>query len=639
MPWQTKFLRLMAGPGTGKTYQMMEAVADLLRSNVNPRRILAVTFTRVAAASLVKELASLDVPGCDNIRAGTLHSFCFSLLSKAEVFEHLDRIARPLITFKKRGGTLAFEAEPLLVDLDNQPRFGGKRDRTKRVRQFDAAWARLQSDTPGWPHNAVDREFQRVLHAWLRFHQSMLIGELVPEALRYLRDNPACRELTAFDYVIVDEYQDLNKADQALIDLLTAEASGFVIGDEDQSIYSFRYAHPEGILEFAETHAETHDETLDRCRRCPKQVVEMANHLIQHNHPDLHAPRLRPRLANPNGEVHIVQWESLTEEAAGIARFVKHLIDQRDYRPRDVLILCPRRLMGYGLRDALTEQDILTHSFYHEEALEPEVAQAAFSLLTLLANRDDRVALRFWVGFGSPSWRSGEYAKLRGHCEQTGLSPWQALEQIAEGTLSLPGTRGISQRFSILLDELTTLDGLGLVEVVDHVFPEGVEWAKPLREGSSVAIDTEDVENLNALWLLDTLRTQITQPELPESGDYVRIMSLHKSKGLTSKAVIVAGCIHGLIPFYDRDETPAEKNKTLEEQRRLFYVACTRTREILVLSSVINLERQLAYRIGATVRGGGGAVGSTISSPFIAELGPRAPHPVRGPIWRRNDYA
>ena len=136
----------MAGPGTGKTYQMMEAVADLLRSNVNPRRILAVTFTRVAAASLVKELASLDVPGCDNIRAGTLHSFCFSLLSKAEVFEHLDRIARPLITFKKRGGTLAFEAEPLLVDLDNQSRFGGKRDRTKRIRQFDAAWARSQAN-------------------------------------------------------------------------------------------------------------------------------------------------------------------------------------------------------------------------------------------------------------------------------------------------------------------------------------------------------------------------------------------------------------------------------------------------------------------------------------------------------------
>ena len=128
-------------------------------------------------------------------------------------------------------------------------------ERRDRLQAFAAAWAREQDQEPGWAEDETDRRFQAVLDEWLRFHEAMLIGELVPVALRYLRDNPNCPERRQFDHVLVDEYQDLNRAEQSLIDLLSENGKLTVIGDEDQSIYeSFRYAHPEGISRFHETH-------------------------------------------------------------------------------------------------------------------------------------------------------------------------------------------------------------------------------------------------------------------------------------------------------------------------------------------------------------------------------------------------
>ena len=153
---------------------------------------------------------------------------------------------------------------------------------------------------------------------WLRFHQAMLIGELMPESLRYLRNNPLCEEKQEFDHVLVDEYQDLNRAEQVLLDNVAEGHNLQIIGDEDQSIYSFKCAHPEGVSEFGTTHPNTHDETLEICRRCPTSVVQMANCLISHN--VLRKDRtLRPHESNSNGEVHVIQWASMDDEAEGVA--------------------------------------------------------------------------------------------------------------------------------------------------------------------------------------------------------------------------------------------------------------------------------------------------------------------------------
>lgn len=299
------------------------------------------------------------------------------------------------------------------------------------------------------------------------------------------------------------------------------------------------------------------------------------------------------------------------------------------------MILCPRRLIGYGIRDKLRNLDIPTHSFYHEEALEPDEAQITFTLLTLLDDNQDRVALRFWLGYGSPSWLEGEYRVLREHCENTGQSPWDALLALEAGSLHLTHTAKLVSRFKLLRTELSKLNELTGIELVDALFPETEQWAQPLRSAALLRLEDETTAHT----LREDLVTRITQPEMPEEGKYVRIMSLHKSKGLSSRVVLVVGCIHGLIPFFNSNETLAEQKKTLLEQRRLFYVAVTRSEELLVLSSVTSLERKLAHKIGATVSGHYGKSGPTIASQFLAELGPTAPRAVPGADWQSRKFS
>ncbi len=623
-------IRVMAGPGTGKSFALQRRLTRLLEEGATPSRLLVVTFTRTAAADLLKDITQLGVDGCDKIVASTLHAYCFRLLLRQAVFDFSGRHPRPLVTFSK-AGVLQFEAAPLLEDLNSPEHFGDKRARTKRIRAFEANWARLQSEEPGWAQDAVDVAFEAALNSWLRFHECMLIGEVVPESLRFLRNNPASAACDAFDHVLVDEYQDLNKAEQVLIDILAANGNQGIVGDEDQSIYSFRHAHPAGIVEFSTTHPSTDDHVLDECRRCPKRVVAVADHLIKNNHPPATGPRLRRRAANPDGEIHVVQWTSMEQESDGAAAFVEHLVRHRGFAPGEILILSPRRLIGYAIRDKLVAAGVPTHSFYHEEALEDDEARRAFAYLTLAAHPRDRVALRVLLGFGSPTWLSAQYGVCRSHCERNNLHPWGVLEALESGTLSLPRTSKLRAKFRDINARLSALRTLQGMPLIDALFRDGAEWARDLREAALFT----DAGTISAEDLLDHLRTRITQPEMPEAGAFVRVMSLHKSKGLTSRAVIVCGCIEGLIPFRKDDEPPAEQERILQEQRRLFYVAITRCTEILMLSSFVTIETATAFKIGAKTRGRG-RTASTIASRFLSELGPTLPASVSGATARTH---
>ena len=621
-------LRVLAGPGTGKTFALMRRVARLLQTGARAERVLVCTFTRTAAQDLEKELSSLGTTGASDVHAGTLHSLCFGLLSKKHVLQITGRVPRPLLEFEERF---------LLEDLNGNG-FGGIHDRRRHLKAFNAAWARLQYEEPGWPLSPVDQAFQDALVGWLRFHEAMLIGELVPETLRFLRNNPAIPERSAFDHVLVDEFQDLNRAEQELVYLLAGAASLTIVGDDNQSIYSFKHAHPQGIIAFPTEHPNTHQESLEECRRCPQLVVELANTLIANNTEQVKR-RLLPRPSNPPGEVRIVQWTSREEEAQGIAQFIATRVRAGAVGAGNVLVLSPRRQFGYAVRDALDTLKVPAHSFFHEEALEgnpkqiaESAAQQAFTLLTLLANPDDRVALRCWCGFGSDSLRREAWSRLRSTSEETGLSPRAVLDELALGNRKLPHSAPVVNRYRDLQAQLATLNGTTGGTLLDALFPESAAWAAPFRALATAA----EEESMDATRLREVLRVGITQPELPTDVDYVRVMSLHKSKGLNADLVVVLGCIEGLIPYIAPDLTPVEQQAALEEQRRLFYVAITRTRQTLVLSSVTQLPRDVAYQMLVPVVGGNQVSANTIASRFISELGPACPQPRPGSTILRS---
>lgn len=632
-------IRVMAGPGTGKSFAMKRRIARLIEvDGVEPECILAVTFTRTAARDLERELQDMGVPGCENIVAGTVHSYCFQLLLRNYVFATLGRVPRGLITFNSRG-IYGYEVKPLLADLQPLGNFGATRDMTRRIRAFEADWARMQHDQPGWPIEPIDVQFHQLLTAWLRFHRGMLIGELVPEALRYLRGNPASPALQLYDHIVVDEYQDLNRAEQELIDVLSAGKQLSVVGDVDQSIYRFRYAHPEGIEDFSNRHPNVEDHELDECRRCRELIVTVSDNVIRGNYPPGTDHRLVPVQPQPGPAiVRVIQWPTFDAEANGIAAFIQHLITQRGFTAGDILVLSPRRLIANEIKRRLAAPGlgITAHSFYNDKLLEPNEAQVAMTKLQLVSNFHDRVALRYWLGIGSPSWRRGQYLQLRNYCEQNGSEPAEVLSQVAAGHIQVAGINQLTIRYQELQAEMNSVSQLSVTDLFGDLFPAGNAWADPIRELMIGKVDAvEDVQGL-----LDLLRTEITQPEMPAEGNFVRIMSLHKSKGLTSRVTIVVGCMHGLIPFIDYDLPPGERPAHLQEQRRLFYVALTRAEEVLVVSSARSVPRVIAHQglNGVVLRGGNAQIGNTIACEFLHEFGPQAPAAVLGANWAAGGF-
>lgn len=619
-------LRVIAGPGTGKTFALMRRITRFLESGLAPDQILAVTFTRTAASDLVAKLAALGAPGAQNVRACTLHSFAFSLLAKAEVFALTHRVARPL---------LSHEIEMLVNDLQGQ--FDGKKATRRLIAAFEAYWATLQTHDPGAPQQAVEQQFDAALHQWLDFHRALLIGELVPVALRFIQDNPHSPHAPSFTHVLADEYQDLNRADQALIDRLVGAGSVVVVGDPDQSIYRFRYANPEAMAAYSNSHPATHDEVLGECRRCPQRVVAMAAALVVHN-PRPAQPVLLPFAANPQGDVSIVQHTTVQAEVETLSAFLDWYLAQHPEVPAgEVLVLTNRRRIGYLLRVALNNIAVANlrlwaaRSFFYEEALDEPAAQEGFTLLTLLSSPEDRVALRTWAGLDSASGRTGGWNRVRNHCVAAGVSPREALTSLTDGTLALPHTAAIVERFSELNNRLQGLAGLTGQALVDALFPGGNPECADIR-GAATALAVGHPAPAD---LLQELRTVITQPEIPgDQGNIIRVISLHKSKGLTARVVIVAGCVAGAIPTVDLNDPPDEQQRQIQEQRRLFYVAITRTTDVLVISGAARMQYGDAMQMNLQFTQGQGGNVTLIASPFLQQLGPQRPPTETGQAWR-----
>lgn len=611
-------LRALAGPGTGKTYALVRRLAALLDIGTDPAEILVVTFARTAAKDLVSAVAALEVAGGQLI-PGTLHSFCFAILGKHQVLQATGR--RPRIL-------LAFERDILLKDLPDE--FGGITDRRTLMAAFEAAWARRQTEAPGAPVPGLDQSFQDALIEALRWHRAMLVGEVVPIALNYLEHNPQAQERTAYRHVLVDEYQDLNRAEQEVLNVLSAPSKIAVIGDDDQSIYAFKHANPEGIREFHVDHPGTEDVEFVICRRCPKRVVEMAQTIVERNPGRARGP-LEPKPDNPDGEIHNVQFRSIAEEARGIAEFIHHKIHS-GVDPGQCLILANSREVGYAIRDAIRSRRVPCSSFFREEPVDSVPAREALTLLTLLADPDDRVALRAWLAFGSTTERRPAYRRLYAAAREHDVDVKDILARLERGEMTLPYTRGAVDRYRELLVILDNLEDLrdDLPHLVDRLLPERADGLELLRAAAlSAASEAEELAPLVSM-----LRYGVSQRETPLESTEVRVMSMHASKGLTADLVVLAGLVDGVMPRIDDRSSPAEQDAQLQEQRRVFFVGLTRTRRILVLSSYSQLDRSTAFRL--QVRRGPALAYQgfrTFATPFLAELGHELPRSVRGQDW------
>jgi superfamily I DNA/RNA helicase len=531
-----------------------------------------------------------------------------------------------------------FEMKVLEADLkDNH---GGLRNVRAKIKAYESAWARLQHEQPGHAQSPEDAAFEADLLAWLNFHRAMLIGEVIPQFYQYLFTNPAANERSEYTHILIDEYQDLNKAEQGVIALMADEAEVCIVGDDDQSIYSFKNAHPEGIREWAAEHQDAADLGLIECRRSPSTVVEMANSLISCNQNRPEPRQLQPMEQNGDGVVRIIQYATLDQELQGVVTMVSEMVAD-GVAPGDILVLAQRKVVGTPIYEGLKGNNVAVRSYYAESELDAEETQRRFALLKLFVGREDRVALRWLLGRGSNTWLSRCYKRIRDYCSDNDTTPWATLDETVNGNLNIPYTTSLLDRFRGIKDEIEeleeTFNELGLTGVIDLLFPEGDEGVRDIRELARDLINEND--ELGKTAFLRELTSLITTPEIPTEIEDVRIMSLHKSKGLSAPVTIVAGCVEGLLPMRPHESlTDTQKAAHLEEQRRLFYVGISRVKAApndgkpgtLVLT--YSQEMPLATAMGAGISPAGKTYGNAVllASRFIGELGDSAPNPVAG---------
>ena len=265
---------------------------------------------------------------------------------------------------------------------------------------------------------------------WLRRHGGMLIDEVVQFAIIGLEsgDIPA----GTFDHVVIDEYQDLTAAEQHLIEQIwSGNGSLVVLGDDDQSIYSFRFNHPRGLMEFADRWRDEPlvDLGIPDNRRSGRVIVSLANAMMALAR-STKAPMIPKRMED--GDLSLVHWPRVEDEVAGLSKYVKAKKD------KEFLILVHRRFIGYRLKERI---GLDAQTSFHEEVLEEKVVQERLAMISLFANPEDRIALRAVLAFHSDGMQYGPKRNAEAY-RSIHAAPHgniEILKGIAEGKIRISG--------------------------------------------------------------------------------------------------------------------------------------------------------------------------------------------------------
>ena len=557
---QDQVIRVIAGPGSGKTTCLKRRIQRLVQKDeVDPTRMFVGTFTRTIAREMREALGA-------EVQVATLHSLAYELLR-----EYPAACQGMRLRF-----LLRYEEDALLYDVEEVAApMGDIHKRREALRLLQASRSRRTEYS--------NARFDGATRRWLQRHRAMLIGEVVHLCVVALESSDIPSGL--FDYVVIDEYQDLTAAEQELVRLVWSGAGALtVLGDNDQSIYGFRFNHPEGIADFHLDWPECKDLTFLDNRRCGERILETANLMMAE------AGSAKPPMTSKStraGELKVVQWKSLDDEIDGLATYICARA------PESFLVLVPRRFIGYRLAEAIGTDAKTT---FAEETLEHPIAQESFATASLLANPEDFVAARAYLGLHgtkrehAPRRNADAYASL-----PTDIGGHELIRRIANGKVDVSGTgKGQIEKRAKRAVELIERS-LTPTEIIDLVFDEAVareeqddekqrwlvEDLRELHSASQELLSRQDASSLSRV--METLRYRITTRAPLRASEIqdprVRIMTLHSAKGLEADNVVVAGMVAQFMPGKEVDNIDV-----VAEQRRLLYVAVTRARDNLIIS-------------------------------------------------------
>lgn len=568
--------RLLAGPGTGKTWVLTQRVTSLVRDHgIDPQQILALTFTRYAAGELRRRVtAELGEAQTPQIR--TIHSFALQQLLANRVDLHGGGRVRVADDWEER--RIVVEDLKRMLSL---PDVDAAKDLLK---QLGAGWQRLDVDAADWDTSFPNPAFLGALGEHQRRHQYVLRDELVYLLRQQLRLHPDTFRIAGpVRHFLVDEYQDLNRCELDVVRRIADDgAEVFVAGDDDQSIYGFRYAHPEGIRRFVPDY-DAAPLVLTICRRCAQAILDVAHFVIRQDFRRLEK-ELQPEDGKPAGRAVILRFADGPSEAAGIAAICRYLLDHADHSPQDILILL--RSDRYGayskpLVEALLALRVpVAASTASETVLDSDPGRQIVAALRLLKESEDSLAWRTWLQT-SPNIGPRRFEELDRLCQAEGL-PLAAVRRHIPAAGLLRAMKDAVELAETILDatdsgaaaDVATTIAL-IHDLVTRVLPAGNETAAVESELSGLVKLHQAVGVEGILRVIED-RGEELQQDLARAS--VNILTMHKAKGLTARCTIVAAAEDQLVPG----------NSDVDEERRLLYVSLTRAVDRLVVTYTEN---------------------------------------------------
>lgn len=595
-------LLIMAGAGSGKTRVLTHRIAYLIDEKfVNPWNILAITFTNKAAREMRERALALS-PATKDTLIATFHSMCvrilrreadhigynrnFTIVDPGEQRTLMKRIVKALNLDPKK-----WSERSILATISN-----AKNDLLDE-RAYELGASDLYSQTVARCYKAYQEELRR--------SEAMDFDDLIMMTLRLFDQNPDVLAYyqQRYQYIHVDEYQDTNHAQYQLVTLLASRFKNIcVVGDADQSIYGWRGADMQNILDFEKDYPDAKVVLLEENYRSTKKILQAANEVIQHNR---HRRPKKLWTQNADGE-QIVYYRANDErdEAVFVASTISNMCLELGKSFKDFAVLYRTNAQSRTIEEALLKSNIPYTmvggtKFYSRKEIRDVIAY-----LTVVANPSDNLSFERIVNEPKRGVGPGTLDKLRQFAYGQGQSLLEAASSLEQSPLKGKAAQAMLALASLLSDLRADLDQLSITALAEALL-EKTGYLDMLRVQNTLESQAriENIEEfLSVTKSFDDLSAQRQEHEagidrlgrflndlalIADSDDgnaetaEVTLMTLHAAKGLEFPVVFLIGMEEGVFPL----ARAAEDQDELEEERRLAYVGITRAEECLFLTN------------------------------------------------------
>lgn len=576
-------LLVLAGAGSGKTKVLTTKVAYLIEEvGIDPTSILAITFTNKAAKEMKERILSMLGPIGYQIQISTFHSFGLTVLK--EHFEELGYERNFTILDSDDSLTVI---KKIMKDMDLDPKeYNPRAIRSKISGAKNELFA--PSEYEKYALSDFEKIVQRIYEKYalkLKKNNSVDFDDLLMLPIVLFRQYPSILKeyQERFKYILIDEYQDTNEAQYLLTKMISAKYKNIcVVGDNDQSIYSFRGSNYQNILNFEKDYKEAEVILLEENYRSTKNILGAANSIIQKN-----KERKDKNLWTDNENGHKIQYHRLStekEEASDIVSEIKKLLDQKIPK-EEIAILYRTNAQSRNLEEALLREGIpykVVGSFYFYNRKE---IKDLIAYLKVIYNPKDDVSLLRVINVPKRGIGLRTIATLTEKATLQNTSIYEAIEigkeerfkKIVEELIALKETSSLTELVDAILEKTGMRE-----ELVSEKTIEAEVRLENLEEFKSI---TKTFEEKNGIISLEEFLGEISLvsdiEEHRNNTDVITLMTVHSAKGLEFDYVFVAGLEEGIFPHNNSFLDPAG----IEEERRLCYVAVTRARKGLTLTN------------------------------------------------------